>query len=86
MTDVAVLLGAEREIATEELWLCIEFEKKLANVCLTFLLLYYCVRLILFIALKHLILKETHKRLFNIFLLYNWVCSILLIALKLFKT
>jgi hypothetical protein len=32
MTDVAVLLGAERESATKELWLCIEFEKKLANV------------------------------------------------------
>jgi len=46
MTDVAVLLGAEREIATEELWLCIEFEKKLANVCLTLLIRYYCVSLV----------------------------------------
>ena len=34
MTDVAVLLGADRERATEELWLCIEFETKLANVSL----------------------------------------------------
>ena len=32
MTDVAVLMGAERENASKELWLCIEFEKKLANV------------------------------------------------------
>jgi hypothetical protein len=32
MTDVAVLLGADREKAEEELWLCIEFETKLANV------------------------------------------------------
>ena len=32
MTDVAVLLGADRENASKELWLCIEFEKKIANV------------------------------------------------------
>jgi len=42
MTDVAVLLGAEREFAAEQLWSCIEFEKRIANVskmfwCLTLL-------------------------------------------------
>lgn len=32
MTDVAVLLGADRDYAAEQLWNCIEFEKRIANV------------------------------------------------------
>lgn len=32
MTDVAVLLGAERETAVKDAWELIEFEQSLANV------------------------------------------------------
>ena len=36
MTDVAVLLGANRSDAFTELWQVIEFEQRLANVSNTF--------------------------------------------------
>ena len=48
MTDVAVLLGAERERASEELWLCIEFETELANVKQTFLFTLISVKKLFF--------------------------------------
>ena len=35
MTDVAVILGANRTDATLQLWEVIEFEKKLANVSIS---------------------------------------------------